>query len=137
MSAFAAPAPIRALTIAAVVSIISARSGRAQAAAEHPAKMRQPAVCARGVRMYTDKSQVPAPHDTLTLPPADGPIRVTSPEEAEAAELALRGRAGSVGATGVLVTDEISGDGDNQRMRRTAVAVYVRADSARAQAACK
>ena len=45
------------------------------------------------------------PRDTLTIPPADGSVRVSSPEEAEAAELALRERAGSVGATSVLVID--------------------------------
>jgi hypothetical protein len=71
------------------------------------------------------------------MPPADGPVRVTSPEEAEAAELAMRGRAGSVGATGVLVTDEVSDEGGQQRIRRSVTALYVPADSARAQAACK
>jgi hypothetical protein len=130
-------ATTRALTVAVVLSLVAARVGHAQNAAAPAPKVRKPAVCANGVRMYTDKSQVPVPHDTLTLPPADGPIRVTSPEEAEAAELALRGRAGSVGATGVLVTDEVTGDGDTQRIRRAATAVFVRADSARAQAACK
>ena len=87
--------------------------------------------------MYTEKSQIPVPHDTVQVPPADGPVRVTSPEEAEAAELAMRARAGSVGATGVLVSDEVSGDGDQQRVRRTVTGVFVRADSARAQQACK
>jgi hypothetical protein len=133
MSAIAAS--IRALSVAAVLSIAAAGVVSAQAAPV--AKPSHPVVCAKGVRMYTEKSQVPVPHDTLQLPPADGPIRVSSPEEAEAAELALRGRAGSVGATGVLVSDEVSGDGDSQRLRRTATAVYVHADSARAQQACK
>src|SRR5512133_1788221 len=107
MSAIAAS--IRPFALSAGLSLVTAAVGHAQAAA--PAKTRQPAVCAKGVRIYTDKSQVPVPHDTLTMPPADGPVRVTSPEEAEAAELAMRGRAGSVGANGVIVTDEVSDDG--------------------------
>jgi hypothetical protein len=107
---------------------------RAQSA---PTAKKHPAVCAQGVRVYTDKSQVPAPHDTLTIPPGDGPVRVSSPEEAEAAELALRGRAGSVGATGILVTDVTSEEGGGTRVQRSVTAFYVAADAARAQQACK
>src|SRR5438270_9606090 len=73
----AARSMIRALSAAVVLSIVAARAGNAQATAS-AAKVRKPAVCAAGVRMYTDKSQVPIPHDTLTLPPTDGPIRVTN-----------------------------------------------------------
>ena len=126
---------LRTLMLAVAVSV-AAGVARAQTAAT-PAAPKHPRVCANGVRMYTERSQVPVPHDTLALPPADGPIRINSPDEAEAAELALRGRAGSVGATGVLVADEVSDDGATQQMRRRATAVYVPADSARAQQACK
>jgi hypothetical protein len=128
-------APIR-ISVAILLSAIAPHAGHSQAAAP-AAKAPHPVVCAKGVRVYTDKGQVPTPHDTLAIPPTDGPIRVTSPEEAEAAELALRGRAGSVGATGVLIVDEVSGDGDTQRVRRSATGVFVPADSARAQQACK
>jgi hypothetical protein len=134
MSAIAAS--IRTFVLSAGLFLVTAAVGHAQTAAP-TAKTRQPAICAKGVRVYTDKSQVPVSHDTLTMPPADGPVRVTSPEEAEAAELAMRGRAGSVGATGVIVTDEVSDDGGQQRIHRSVIAVYVPADSARAQAACK
>jgi hypothetical protein len=101
------------------------------------AKPKHPPVCAQGVRMFTELSQIPVPHDSVQIPPADGPIRVTSPEEAEAAELALRGRAGSVGATGVLITDETTEEGGGQRVRRRVAGIFAPADSARAQAACK
>jgi hypothetical protein len=97
-----------------------------------------PTVCARGVRVFTEKSEIPTPYDTLSVPRSPTPIMVTNPEEAEAAELALRGRAGSVGATGVLITDEVSEDGSGGRtMRRSVTGVYVPSDSAKAQAACK
>jgi hypothetical protein len=95
-------------------------------------------VCAKGVKVYTDRSQIPVPFDTLSVPPADGPVRVTNDQEAEAAELALRGRAGSVGATAVLVTDEVLDDGGGERrVRRSVTGIFVPADSARAQQACK
>jgi len=134
MSAIAAS--IRVCSVALVLSVFAAHPAHAQAASG-AAKAKHPAICAKGVRVYNDRTQVPTPHDTLSIPPADGPIRVTSPEEAEAAEMALRGRAGSVGATGVLVIDEVSGDGDSQRVRRTATGLFVPADSARALQACK
>lgn len=98
---------------------------------------RHPAVCGGGVRVYHEKSEVPVPHDTVALPPSE-PIRVTSPEEAEAAELALRERAGSVGANGVLITDESSDAPDGGvRLHRSVTAVFAPADSAHAVAACK
>jgi len=127
---------VRAMLIGALVSLTVAGGAYAQNTAKPPAP-KHPTVCAKGVRLFTDKSQIPVPYDTLALPPADGPIRVTSPEEAEAAELALRGRAGSVGATGLLVTDQVTDDGGSQRINREATAVYVPSDSARAQQACK
>ena len=116
--------------------VLASAAAAAQAAAPRPAAGRAP-VCAKGVRVFTEKAQVPVPFDTLRVPPSDGPVRVTSPEEAEAAELALRARAGSVGATGVLLTDEVTESNGEQRMRRSVMGVYVRADSARAQQACK
>ena len=125
---------IRVSSIAIAFSLLGTRAAHAQAAA---AKAKHPVVCAKGVRVYTDKAQVPVPHDTVTIPPADGPIRITSPDEAEAAELALRGRAGSAGANAVLVIDEVSGDADAQRVRRTATGLFVPADSVRALQACK
>lgn len=134
MSALAAF--VRVSSVAIAVLILGARAAHAQAPAA-AAKPKHPVVCAKGVRVYNDRSQVPIPHDTVAIPPADGPIRVTSPEEAEAAELALRGRAGSAGANSVLVIDEVSGDGDSQRVRRSATGLFVPADSARALQACK
>jgi len=129
---------LRTLSAAALL-VVAARSTHAHAGGSPASQSpKHPVACAKGVRIYTDKSQLPTPYDTLTLPPTDGPIRVTSPEEAEAAELDLRRRAGSVGATAVLVTDEVTDDGGgNQRVRRQATAVFVPADSARAQQACK
>jgi hypothetical protein len=128
----------RALLVSsALAAVLSAGAARAVRAQSTPPAKTRPAVCAQGVRVYTDKSQVPTPHDTLTMPPADGPVRVTSPEEAEAAELAMRGRAGSVGATGVLVTDITSEESGGTRIQRSVTAVYVPADAARAQQACK
>ena len=134
MSAVAAS--IRACSIALVLSLVAGRAARAQAT-NAAAKPKHQPICAKGVRIYNDRGQVPTPHDTLEIPRADGPIRVTSPEEAEAAELALRARAGSVGATAVLVVDEVSGDGDSQRVRRSATGLFIPSDSARAIAACK
>jgi hypothetical protein len=124
---------LRAPCAAALVLIAAGTTLHAQAAAPTP---KHTPVCSRGVRVYMDRAQVPAPHDTLTMPPADGPIRVTSPEEAEAAELALRGRAGSVGANAVLIADETTEDGGEVRIRRSVTALFVPSDSARAIAVC-
>jgi hypothetical protein len=126
---------IRSAVVAAVVLAASAAVGTAQSST--PAAKRTP-ICAKGVKVYTERSQVPVPFDTLEVPRPDAPIRVTNEQEAEAAELAMRARAGSVGATGVLVTDEIQDSGDGERrMRRNVLGVFVPADSARAQQACK
>lgn len=125
---------IRSAVAAAVVLAGSAAVGSAQDA--KPAK--HTPICAKGVRIYTERNQVPVPFDTLQVPSPDGPVRVTNEQEAEAAELAMRARAGSVGATGVLVTDEVQDTGDGERrMRRNVLGVFVPADSARAQQACK
>ena len=127
--------PIRSAVVAAVVLAASAAVGSAQSST--PATKHTP-ICAKGVRVYTERSQVPVPFDTLEVPRPDAPIRVTNEQEAEAAELAMRGRAGAVGATGVLVTDEVQETGDGERrVRRNVLGVFVPADSARAQQACK
>jgi hypothetical protein len=76
------------------------------------------------------------PHDSLGLPPG-APVRVTSAEEAAAADLAMRGRAGSVGATGVVVTEVTEAGDGGTVIRRRVVPVFVPSDSGRAQAACK
>ncbi|MEP6990567.1 MAG: hypothetical protein ABJA80_06505 [bacterium] len=89
------------------------------------------------MRVFTDRSQVPVPFDTLTIPAAPEPVRVSSPAEAEVAELAMRARAGSVGATGVLFVDVESEDNGMVRLHRSVTAVFAPADSARAQLACK
>jgi len=120
---------------AGILLVVAAGAVGAQSAPS-TSTPKHPAVCAKGVRIYTELSQVPVPHDTLTMPPSE-PIRVTSPEEAEAAELAMRGRAGSVGATGVIVTEQAEESDGNRRVRRTTTAVYVPSEAARAQQACK
>lgn len=87
--------------------------------------------------MYADIKEIPVPHDTVQIPAPDGPIRVTNEEEARAAELLLRKRAGSVGATGLLAMTVETDDGAGMvRASRRVVGVFVRADSAAAQKAC-
>ena len=125
---------LRASCAAALITTAAAAGLHAQTAAPKP---KHTPVCSRGVRVYMDRAQVPVPHDTLTMPPADGPVRVTSAEEAEAAELAMRGRAGSVGANAVLIADETTESGGEVRMHRSVTAIFVPSDSARAIAACK
>ena len=126
---------IRTAVVASAMLAGSAAVASAQSA--KPAVKHTP-VCAKGVKVYTDRSQIPVPFDTLDVPPADGPVRVTNEQEAEAAELALRGRAGSVGANAVLITDEVQDEGDgNRRVRRNVMGVFVPADSTRALQACK
>ena len=94
-------------------------------------------VCAAGVKIYDDIKEVPKPYDSLSVPPADGPVMVTNEAEAEAAQMAMRGRAGSVGATGVVVTDLTEDNGSGMvRMRRSVQGVYAASDSSRAQKAC-
>lgn len=105
------------------------------AQASGPQATRHPTICAAGVRTYTSPQGVPAVHDTLPLPPGP-PIRVTSDEEAEAADLAMRGRAGSVGATGVLISEETENADGGMLVHRHVVALFVPSDTARARAAC-
>jgi hypothetical protein len=94
-------------------------------------------VCAKGVVIYTDIKEVPKPYDSLTIPAPAAPVMVTNEDELAAAELAMRGRAGSVGATGVVITDETNDDGNGRvQLRRTTQGVFVPSDSARAQKAC-
>ena len=135
MSSITSSLPV--LCLAAVASVLTARAGHAQAAPATKGAPAHPVVCAKGVRLYTESSQLPAPHDTVHMPPADGPVTVTSPEEAEAAELAMRARAGSVGATGLVVTDLRTDEGGMTHLHRSVTAVFASADSARAQLACK
>jgi len=94
-------------------------------------------VCAEGVRGYTSMSLVPKPFDSLAMPPNALPVRITSPEEEVAAEREMRRRAGSVGATGLVVLDEVIDEGGMRKVRRHVVPVFVAADSARAQAVCR
>ena len=118
-----------AVLLSAAATVIQAQSA--------PVKPAHPAVCVAGVRVYNAKADVSVPHDTVALPPGP-PIRVTSPEEAEAADLDLRARAGAAGANGVLMTTETVEESDGQvRMARNVTPVFVPADSARAAAACK
>lgn len=125
---------VRTAVATAIVLVGSAGVAGAQSA--KPAPKHAP-VCAKGVKVYTERGQIAVPFDTLEVPRPDAPVRVTNEQEAEAAELAMRGRAGSVGATGVLVTDEVEETGDERRVRRNLLGVFVPADSARAQQACK
>jgi hypothetical protein len=105
-------------------------ASRARAAAHRP-------VCTEGVRGYTSMSLVPKPFDSLAMPPHALPVRITSPEEEMAAEREMRRRAGSVGATGLVVLDEVIDEGGMPKVRRHVVPVFVAADSARAQAVCR
>jgi hypothetical protein len=100
---------------------------------------RHPAVCAQGVRIYNDRAALPAQRDSMVVPPPPGgQIRVTSPEEAEAAEMAMRERAGAVGITSLLVLTETETDSDGgMRMRRSVSGYFIAADSARAVGICK
>ena len=125
----------------ALSSLLLWTSGEAQAKdSTSPGGAREskhPPVCAEGVRGYTSMDLVPKPFDSLALPPNALPIRITSPEEEVAAEREMRRRAGSVGATGLVVLDEIIDEGGMRKVRRHVVPVFVAADSARAQAACR
>lgn len=136
---------IRHLILPAALLLLYGTPARAQdvnvtmsAPAKHQAPKRTYVpVCAAGVTTYDAIKDVPKPYDSLDVPPPDGPIMVTNESEAEAAALAMRGRAGGVGATGVVVTDQTEDNGSGMvRMRRSIQGVYVPADSARAQKAC-
>ena len=99
-----------------------------------PAK--HPPVCGKGVRTYSSLKDVPTPFDSLKLPPGP-PIRVHSPEEAQAAETQMLALAGSVGATGLVETEEQEDMGGSLVVRRRVIPVFVAADTARAYAACR
>lgn len=96
-----------------------------------------PAVCADGIRTYTSLDLVPTPFDTLGMPPPGTPIRVTNPDEAAAADRRMAERAGSVGATGIVITDLTLADRPGpRRVVRRVTAVFVPSDTGRAHAAC-
>jgi len=128
---------VRTAVGAVVILVAAASIASAQATRSSATTQKHAPICAKGVKIYTERSQIPVPFDTLEVPPPDAPVRVTNEQEMEAAELAMRERAGSVGATGVLVTDEVEEDGGNRRVRRSVKGVFVPADSARAAQACK
>ena len=97
---------------------------------------KHPAVCGKGVRTYASLKDVPTPFDSLKLPPGP-PIRVNSPEEAEAAETQILALAGSVGATGLVEMEESEDQGGSMVVRRRVIPVFVPADTGRAYAACR
>jgi hypothetical protein len=124
---------VRAAIIAALSCVVPfvARAQQAAMPAAHPK------VCAEGVREFYSKADIPTPYDTLVMPPSE-PIRVSSPEEAAAAERLVREKAGSVGATGLLVLEERTDDGMGRvEMHRSVTPVFAASDSARAYAACR
>lgn len=124
-------------TFVGASTVIGAVAGAQTPAPTPVAPTQHPAVCAAAVRVYHQKSDIPAPYDTVALPPGP-PVRVTSPEEAEAAELDMRERAGAAGANGVLIAEETIDQGDgNVRMRRSVTAIYAPSDSARAATVCR
>jgi hypothetical protein len=89
------------------------------------------------VRELFSRAELPMPYDTLVMPPMD-PVRVTSPEEAEAAQRTMREKAGSVGATTLLVQEETVDDGAGRvQMHRSVTPIYSPADTARAYAVCR
>lgn len=125
------------LTLAAAAAFIAPFCAGATIRAQQPAVPKHPVVCARGVAVYHDIKEVPTPFDSVVVPPAAAPVRVSNEAEAEAAELDLKRRAGSVGATSFVVTEEREDDGSGMvRLRRAVQGLFVRADSARAQQAC-
>jgi hypothetical protein len=119
-----------ALALAALAWVPRAR---AQQVTKEPAA--RPPLCAAGVRRYQGWAEVPAPFDSLRLPRGE-PIRVTSPDEAQAAEQRLLERVASVGGNGLVVFDASTEGADGVQLRRSVAAVFVRADSARAYKAC-
>ena len=109
-------------------------AGFAATAGAQAAKPRHAAVCAQGVHIYEDRAKLPAQRDSMAIPrPPGGQIRVNSQEEAEAAELALRERAGAVGVTSLLILTET----DNDTVRRSVGGFFIAADCVRAAGICK
>ena len=124
----------RPISVVRVLFAAASLSGFAVSAGAQTAKPRHPAVCGEGVRIYEDRAKLPAQRDSIVIPPPPGgQIRVSSPEEAEAAEKALRDRAGSVGATSLLILTET----DNDTVRRSVAGFFIAADSVRAAGICK
>ena len=99
-----------------------------------PAK--HPVVCGKGVRTYDSLKEVPTPFDTLKLPP-HAPVRVSSPEEADAAQAEMMTAAGTIGATGLVVEEVTEADGGGMTVHRRVVPVFVPSDTARAYGACR
>jgi hypothetical protein len=127
-------------TVAVRVSLLAACLAglAATAGAQAATAPRHPAVCAQGVRIYNERAALPAQRDSMVVPPPPGgQVRVTSPEEAEAAEMAMRERAGAVGITSLLVITETEDNGGDVRMRRSVSGYFIAADSARAAGICK
>ena len=117
-----------------LIVLSSSRAAKAQSVTGSRAT-HHAAVCAAGVRTYASWGEVPTPRDMLTLPPAE-PVRVTNEAEAAAADSAVRARAGSVGATGVVITEVTAATDGGTVIRRQVVPVFVPSDSARAHGAC-
>ncbi|HXY69667.1 MAG TPA: hypothetical protein VEH62_09465 [Gemmatimonadales bacterium] len=127
----------RIAAVLALAPVLSHADALAQAPAPGTPAPRHPRVCASGVRTYQGVGEVPKPYDSLAMPPGP-PIRVQDPSEAEAAERTVRERAGSVGATGVVIDEESEmGPGGGLIVRRRVFPVFVPSDSARAQQACR
>jgi hypothetical protein len=130
-----APA-VRVAPLGAVLAILTLAAPAAPQTPSRQQAPRHPRVCADGVRQYADVSQVATPYDSLVMPPGP-PVQVTNPAEAEAAERTIRERAGSVGATGLVVNEVTEETAEGITVRRSVFPVFVVADSARAQAACR
>jgi hypothetical protein len=118
-----------------LVVLSSSRAAKAQTVMSSQAT-HHATVCAAGVRTYASLGEVPTPHDMLTLPPAE-PVRVTNEAEAAAADSAVHARAGSIGATGVVITEVTAATDGGTVVRRQVVPVFVPGDSARAHGACQ
>ena len=125
----------RSMSLVRAFFTAASLTGFAASAGAQTAKARHPAVCAQGVRIYEDRAKLPAQRDSIAIPPppGGGQIRVSSPEEAEAAEMALRERAGAAGVTSLLILTET----DNDTVRRSVTGFFIAADSVRAAGICK
>lgn len=131
------PAPTCTRSCAGVVisGLVCSTLASAQGAAPPPA---HPAVCADGLRIYASLELVPTPFDTLVMPASGkAPIRVTSPDEAEAADRQMAERAGGIGATGIVVADlTLAESPRGRRVVRRVTPVFVPSDTGRAYAEC-
>jgi hypothetical protein len=127
---------VRSAAIAALIVAAPLGAARAQGGGTMSHVATRPAVCTDGVALYHNLGSVPTPFDTLAMPPSE-PIRVSSPEEAAAAERMMLQRAGSIGATGVLMTTMEEETADGLRMHRSVTPVFAPGDTARAYAACR